>query len=63
MRWVKVGGFARAGQTGANSQRFDGRLGGHALAAGRYRLRARAQDGQGQRSAQAGPARFAIATS
>src|SRR5206468_4155146 len=45
-RWVKVGGFARSRQAGANALRFDGRLAGKAMRAGRYRLRARAQDSQ-----------------
>jgi hypothetical protein len=63
IRWVKAGGFARAGKSGANALRFDGRLAGKAMRAGRYRLRARAQDGQGRRSAPAAPKRFAIAAS
>jgi hypothetical protein len=61
--WVRVGGFARAGRSGANAQRFDGRLAGRAMRVGRYRLRARAQDGQGRRSAPSAPKRFAIAAS
>jgi PKD domain len=59
-RWVKVGGFARPGQAGANALRFDGRLAGRALPAGRHRLRARAQDGQGRRSAPGGPKSFSL---
>jgi hypothetical protein len=61
VRWVKVGGFARQGKAGLGSVSFDGRLSGKALSAGRYRLRARAQDDQGRRSAPAAPKSFRIA--
>jgi hypothetical protein len=46
VRFVTVKGvvFARAGKQGANTVRFSGRVGGGKLAAGRYRLVARASD-------------------
>ena len=45
------GSFTRAGRRGANTFRFDTRVGGHTLRTGRYRLRARATDEAGNRSA------------
>jgi PKD repeat protein len=48
--WRMLGTFTRRGVAGPNRQRFDGRLGRRALAAGRYRLVARALDASGMRS-------------
>jgi Calx-beta domain len=51
-RWRTVRGvFHRAGHAGLNRLHFRGRIGGHRLAAGRYRLVIRAVDGLGARSA------------
>jgi DNA-binding beta-propeller fold protein YncE len=44
------GGFVHAGPAGANALRISGRLQGRRLARGRYRLRAVARDGAGNRS-------------
>ena len=50
-RYVLLAGkFTRAGRTGANSFRYMGRLAGHALGLGRYRLRVTATDLAGNRS-------------
>jgi len=49
-RWLMLGTFTRRGVAGPNRQRFDGRLRRRALAAGRYRLVARALDASGMRS-------------
>ncbi len=46
-----AGSFARASKTGRNSFRFTGRLRGHRLAPGSYRLVATASDSGGRRSA------------
>jgi len=48
--WRTLGTFTRRGVAGPNRQRFDGRLGRRAVAAGRYRLVARALDASGMRS-------------
>jgi DNA-binding beta-propeller fold protein YncE len=53
------GSFTREGTTGANSFRFTGRLAGHSLKPGRYRLTAVATDGTGNRS-QPAKVRFSI---
>ncbi len=39
-RWVKVGHFTHQDRTGPNEFHFTGRVGGHKLAAGKYRLQA-----------------------
>ena len=50
-RYVLLAGkFTRAGRAGANSFRYMGRLAGHALGLGRYRLRVTATDLAGNRS-------------
>ena len=48
-RYLK-GGLVHAGPAGANALRISGRLEGRRLARGRYRLRAVARDGAGNRS-------------
>jgi hypothetical protein len=58
-RWKQVGGFTRQGRSGANSLRWNGRIGKRALRPGRYRLTARASIGNGPRS-DPRRARFAI---
>ena len=50
-RFVRVGTLTLAGKSGANSSRFDGRVGGRRLAAGKYRATARAIDNAAQASA------------
>jgi PKD repeat protein len=62
-RWVRAGAFTRSAKAGTNGVRFDGRFAGRALRPGRYRLRARARDGQGRLSPPAAPKSFVIATS
>jgi hypothetical protein len=50
-RWVTLrGSFTRAGKQGRNSFKFRGRLRGHRLRRGRYRLRARAVNTAGRKS-------------
>jgi hypothetical protein len=50
-RWRRMRGkFSNSGHAGANSFRWSGRLRGHRLRAGRYRLVAQAVDPSGQRS-------------
>lgn len=49
-RYELAGTLVKAGRPGANAVRFAGRLGGHQLAPGRYRVRAVAVDRTGQRS-------------
>jgi hypothetical protein len=49
-RFRRVGSFAHDGGEGANEFRFTGRVRRRALASGRYRLIARARDGDGMRS-------------
>jgi CSLREA domain-containing protein len=46
-----AGGLTQAGALGSNSLHFSGRLGGHKLAPGSYRLIVRATDAAGNRSA------------
>jgi hypothetical protein len=53
------GSFVREGKAGRNTFRFAGRVGGHRLAPGRYRLRAVATDAAGN-SSDAGHSRFRI---
>jgi hypothetical protein len=50
VRFKRVGAFAAAGRTGANSTRFSGRLRGRRLPAGRYRVTAMATDPAGGKS-------------
>jgi hypothetical protein len=51
VRYVTMtGSLTHVSKTGANSFRFAGRIGGHALRAGSYRLRAVATDAGGRRS-------------
>jgi hypothetical protein len=42
-RYVTVGGFSRSDHAGANRFRFTGRINGHALKRGNYRLRAQTE--------------------
>jgi hypothetical protein len=49
-RDVSVGAFTHSDIAGANRFKFTGRVGGHALAAGRYLLQAVARNSHGQRS-------------
>jgi hypothetical protein len=49
-RFVNVGSLTLAGKIGANSVKFNGRVGGHRLAAGKYRATATATDSAGQAS-------------
>jgi hypothetical protein len=50
-RFVRAGRLRRSGRAGTNRFRFSGRIGTRALRPGRYRLRARAVDSAGNRSA------------
>ena len=50
-RFVRVGSLKLAGKLGTNSSKFSGRVGGHRLAAGRYRAIATATDSAAQVSA------------
>jgi hypothetical protein len=59
-RYRTIGTLTRSGAKGANSTRFSGRLRKRALRPGRYRVRIRATDTAGNRSA-ARTARFRIA--
>lgn len=46
-RWVKVGHFTRQDRAGANRFHFSGRIGGHKLSPGKYRLHAVPRDAAG----------------
>jgi hypothetical protein len=59
-RWVSVGRLVRQCGVGRSSIRFDGRVHGRPLRAGRYRLRAVARDADGMTStARVAPFRIA----
>ena len=60
-RYLKLrGGFTHNGKTGANSLRFTGRLSGHKLAPGAYRLAVTAHTSAGDTSAAVRSAQFHV---